>query len=89
MEPADTLQSATGGPEHIPRHSHFSDLEHQPPGVANQPCPDLDELQPVTSTTALQHVAGPSTVQTVVAMVFPVQTTWLPCPYPFRKGIQD
>ena len=41
MEPADTLQHL---PEHIPRHSHFSELEHQPPGVAHQPCPDLDEL---------------------------------------------
>jgi len=42
MEPADTLQHL---PEHIPRYSHFSELEHQPPGVAHQLCPDLDELE--------------------------------------------
>ena len=41
MEPTDTLQDL---PEHIPRHSHLSELEHQPPGVAHQPASDLDEL---------------------------------------------
>ena len=41
MEPADTLQHL---PEHFPRHSHFSELEHQPPRVPHQPPPDLDEL---------------------------------------------
>ena len=42
MEPSDTLEAL---PEHLPRHSHLSELEHQPPGVAHQPCPDLDELE--------------------------------------------
>ncbi len=32
MEPTDTLQHL---PEHLPRHSHLSELEHQPPGVAD------------------------------------------------------
>ena len=41
MEPADTLQHL---PEHLPRHSHLSELEHQPPSVSHQPCADLDVL---------------------------------------------
>ena len=41
MELGDTLQHL---PEYLPRHSHLSELEHQPPGVAHQACPDLDEL---------------------------------------------
>ena len=41
MEPTDTLQHL---PEHVPRHSHLGKLEHQPPGMAHQPSPDLDEL---------------------------------------------
>jgi len=44
MEPGDTLQSALGGPEYLPGHCHLSKLKHQPPGVARQPSPDLDEL---------------------------------------------
>ena len=31
MEPGDTLQSATGGPEYLPGHCHLSKLKHQPP----------------------------------------------------------
>jgi hypothetical protein len=41
METGDTLQHL---PEHLPRHSHLSELEHQPPRVAHQPCLDLDKL---------------------------------------------
>ena len=39
-EPADKLKHLLG---HLPRHSHLGELGHQPPGVADQPSPDLDE----------------------------------------------
>ena len=41
MEPVDAIQHLA---ERLPRHSRLSELEHQPPDVAHQPCPDLDEL---------------------------------------------
>ena len=43
MESGDTLQSAAGGLEYIPRYSYLSVLKHQAPGVANWPPPNLDK----------------------------------------------
>ena len=41
MEPAHAIQHL---PEHLPRHGHLGELEHQSPGMPHQAASGLDEL---------------------------------------------